>query len=396
MIAWVAVAMAEDAGSVRHHLAQARQFAKNHWYADAALEIEAALALPGGSADFDVNWLGAQVYYELVDIDRALPCAQRAGAYAPTDQAREQADTFHAFLRDTFGWIEIRAPHDGMVSRLQLESTSIVFDADLKRLINKVSLDLREKTSLPARVALPAGTYLVNGAEVVVVAGQTVPLRLEMDQLGARGIAALQVTRFEVSAGMNVMFGERVANLDPGGAMELALTQPVGPVLVGFLGTYDLRTYLAGLNQQTSSPWSFGGGVRVGYELVIGGPLAVRPSVGARVGYVPGIGLACDDVDGSVACVPPDGGEHALELYAVGRSVAPFGELTVEYREAGRTTALGVGVKAVVEQHVGRVASPGEATLYGDPDATLLPYTAEPAAWSATGVRLLANLSLAF
>ena len=53
-------------------------------------------------------------------------------------------------------------------------------------------------------------------------------------------------------------------------------------------------------------------------------------------------------------------------------------------------------MKAVVEEYVGTVASPGDAVLFDAPDATPLAYTATPAAWTATGVRLSATLSFAF
>ena len=57
--------------------------------------------------------------------------------------------------------------------------------------------------------------------------------------------------------------------------------------------------------------------------------------------------------------------------------------------------------KVVAEQHFGTVESPGDAALHDlaalpDGASRTLPYTATTAAWSATGVRLLANLSLAF
>jgi hypothetical protein len=42
------------------------------------------------------------------------------------------------------------------------------------------------------------------------------------------------------------------------------------------------------------------------------------------------------------------------------------------------------------------VASPGEAVLYDAPDGAPLPYDATPATWTATGLRLLANVSFAF
>ncbi|MDP2311869.1 MAG: hypothetical protein Q8P41_03125 [Pseudomonadota bacterium] len=385
-------------GSVRHHVAQARQFVKNKWYDDAALEIAAALAAPGGADSFDAHWLGAQIYYEVVQADRALVLAERAALLAPNAETREQATTFATFLRSTFGYVALTAPQAGMTSRLQLECTSIVFDADLKRLINKLALQLREPTALPRTLALPDGEYLVNGVKVVVRADTTTPLALEMRQLGARGLAALQVTRLEVAAGTSVLFGDDVDNLRTGGAFELALTLPVGPVLLGALGTFDLRSYAAGGNEFVSDPYAWGAGLRVGRELALGGPLALRPSLGVRYGLVPGIGYACDEADGALSCTPLSAaaGPGEVEIYAVGRAITPFAELSLEYREAGRTTALGVGVKAVVEQHVGTVASPGEAVLFETPDGTPLPYVATPASWTATGIRLLANVSFAF
>jgi hypothetical protein len=386
-----------DAAAVRHHVAQARQFVKNHWYADAALEIQAALELPDGRASFDVAWLGAQIYYELVDIDHAQPLATRAAELADTDPARDQATAFATFLHDTFGFVEVRGPYPGLVSRLQIECTSLVFDADLKRLINKVSLAARDRTDLPARLALPAGDYLVNGVAVTVPAGTTTPVLLDLPHLGDRGLAALQVTRLEVSAGTSVLFGDRVDNLRPGGAFELALTQPLGPVLLGVVGTYDLRTYGAGGSRNDLDPHSFGGGLRVGREIVVGGPLGVRPSVGVRYGLVPGIGLGCNADGDTFTCAPLGDTPTEVEIYAVGRAVIPYAELSVEYREAGRTTALGAGVKAAVEQYVGTVASPGDAVLFdASTDADLLPYRATPATWSATGIRLSATLSFAF
>lgn len=400
MAASPAAASPAEGNTVRFHVAQARQFMKNQWVKDAAREIEAALALPDGPGSFDVNWLGAQIYYELVDIDRALPLARRAAALAPGDGARADAENFSTFLRDTFGWVRVSAPHDDLVSRLQIECTSMVLDPDLKRLINKVSLQVRERTVLPTRIALPAGEYLVNGESVTVTPGQTGEVRLGLDQIGSRGLAALQVTRLEISSGLGVLFGDRVANLHPAAVFELSLTQPVGPLLVGVVGDYDLRGYSAGNGRDGENPLAWSAGVRVGHELVLGGPLGLRPSAGLRYGMVPGIGFGCADGgggdSGDIACVPLSDEVAELEIYAVGRAWTPFAELSLEYREAGRTTALGAGVKAVIDHSFGSVASPGEAALFDDSDGATQTFTAEPAVWSATGIRLLANLSIAF
>ncbi len=392
--ALLAPALAQEAPSARHHVAQARQFVKNKWYEDAAAELEKALAAPGGAESFEAHWLGAQVYYELVDVDRAVSLADRAATLAPNADAREQAANYASFLRQTFGAVEIRGPEAGMRSRLQIESASVIFDADLKRLVNKVALRARDGAALPARLSLPAGDYLVNGVPVTVPAGGTGTVKLEMRQLGARGLAALQVTRLEIAAGTSVLFGERVDNLDSGGAFELALTVPAGPVLLGAVGTWDLRSYRAAGSETVTDLSTWSGGVRVGRELALGGPLGVRPSIGVRYGLVPGIALGCQESASQLTCAPDDPAEE-VRIYALGRAVTPFAELSLEYREAGRTTALGVGVKVVAEQHVGTIANPGEAVLHDAPDTTL-PYVAEPATWTATGVRLLANLSLAF
>ena len=393
LVALVCDAQADD-GSVRHHVAQARQFVKNKWYEDAAVEIEAALAAPNGLDSFDAHWLGAQIYYELVDVDRAAALAERAAALAPNADAREQAANYSQFLRENFGVIEVTGPEAGMRSRLQLERSSVVFDADLKRLIAKVSARVHEPTPLPTRIGVPAGDYLLNGVAVTVPAGGTAPVALQMRQLGAQGMAALQRVRLEVGGGVSVLFGERVSNLRPGGAFDLSLTIPVGPLLIGAVGAFDLRSYHAAGAATTLDPRTFAGGVRVGRELALSGPLTLRPSLGVRYGLVPGIGFGCDETDDVLACTPAvDGAE--VEIYALGTAVTPFLELAAEYREAGRTTAVGVGVKIIVEEHVGAVASPGEAALYDNPDATL-PYTATPATWTATGVRLLADLSIAF
>ena len=83
-------------------------------------------------------------------------------------------------------------------------------------------------------------------------------------------------------------------------------------------------------------------GLRVGRELVLGGPLAVRPSLGVRYGTTPGIPLSCTDTaDGAITCSRA-ATDPVYAVYVPGRTVSPFAELVVEFREAGRSTALEV------------------------------------------------------
>lgn len=383
------VRAADDAG---FHLAQARQFAKNKWYADAAEEIEAGLAADGAQ-NFELHWLGAQVYYELGRMDRAAALATRAVDLAPSDAARDQATGLRDFLVTTFGSLTIQAPYPGIRSRLQLEVTSLVLDPELKRLINKTALELREPVDLPVTVWLPEGDYLVNGRTIHVNVGSVSQLSMEMKELGSRGLAALQVSRLEISLGIAVPFGPDVANLRAGGAAELAFTQPLGPILVGVLGAWDARTYAGGREETVFDPLAGDLGLRVGRELVLGGPLAVRPSLGVRYGTTPGIALSCaEDGDGAARCAA-DTEAPTYAVYAPGAAVSPFGELVVEYREAGRSTALGIGVKAAVAQSFGTTPRAGTATL---DDGSTLSYTGDGAPWSATVIRLYTNIDLAF
>lgn len=393
----VAVAHAEDA-SVAYHLEQARQFVKNKWYADAAEEVERGLALPGGDASFDLYWLGTQVYYELNEVERALVLARGAIDLAPNDAARDQAQAWMDFLANTFGHVTIAGPRPNQTSRLQLEATSVFLDPELKRLVNKLALELRESQRLPVEVSLPEGEYLVNGAPLRVTAGEKTRVELGLDQLGARGMAALQVPRLEISVGTQVLIGDRVANLLPGGSVEVAYTQPVGPLLVGALVDWDVRSwnggYDASLAPRVLDPRSGAVGLRVGQEVSVGGPVALRPSIGARYAWVPGIALDCaGDVSG-LSCGSPGKTPPDARVYVVSPAVAPFVELGAEFREAGRTTALGLGVKATVEEIVGLIPDRGEAV---NADGTArVPWTATDVPWLATGIRLHATVDLAF
>lgn len=381
------VQAADDAG---YHLAQAQQFAKNKWFDDAAGEIEAGLAAAGGAQDYALHWLGAQVYYELGRMDRAKELATTAADLAPTDAAREEAATFRDFVATTFGALTIEAPYPGMRSRLQLELTSMVLDPELKRLVNKVALALREPTDLPTTVWVPEGDYLVNGRTIHVNAGAASRVQMDLKELGSRGLSALQVSRLEIALGTAVPFGRDVGNIRPGGAVEVAFTQPLGPILLGALVSWDARTYAGGQGEVVFDPFAFDAGLRLGRELVVGGPLAVRPSLGARYGIVPGIAVDCAEADSGLTC------PSAAPTYATflpGRAISPFAEVAVEYREAGRSTALGIGVKAVVAEAIGSTPSSGELLL---PDGSRLSYTGTSQPWTATVIRLYTNLDLAF
>lgn len=384
-------------GGADQHLAQAELFARRGWYADADQELRSGLILPDGQEHFGLHWLAAQVAWELLDVERAWQMSQRAAELAPDPERQAAASALADSYATTFGYVDIQGPHDDLVSRLQVEPMGPIFDAELKRYVNRLSLSLRERTPLPIRIGLPVGSYRINGAEVTVAAGQHTELPLTMRDLGASGFAALQVTRLEAGLGVSLLTGGRVDNHRPALAGQLSLTQPIGPLLLGLVLGGRLDGYTAARNQVVGTLPTWDIGLRIGREIALVGPLSLRPSLQYRFGFVPGMGLACSPGDTAYVCVAEDE-TAALNLapvavFATSATHRPGVELALDYREAGRTTALGTGVKLILDQAFGQLAAQGEATIDND---QIITWTTDQRSWTATGVQMFGTFSFAF
>jgi hypothetical protein len=404
LMTWLPLAGAADAptpdgtAAVEHHISQAELFLKKNWYADARRELESAIALELGRGSFTAYWLLAQVCYELLDAESAGRYARVAAGLAKDPGQAAAATELSDALDRVFGVLVIDGPYAGMASLLQLERESTLLDPELKKFVDRVALLLRKRNALPVRIALPAGDYLVNGHRATVNAGRDTRLVLPMNALGSRGFAALQVSRLELSTGTGLFLSDRVDNLRPGLDIQLAVTQPIRGWLVGAMVDYSVRSYVVDGIGPRVNPSAFTVGARVGRELMIGGPLAFRPSVGYRFGYVPGIPFDCFEGTGpTYSCADPrETGRKEVDaqVYAVGRAHIPFVELAVDWRRAGRTTAAGLGVKIAIEEALGTVPTPAQATVLSD--GTNIRYETTAPRWSATGFRMLTNFSFAF
>ena len=130
----------------------------------------------------------------------------------------------------------------------------------------------------------------------------------------------------------------------------------------------------------------------MGLEVGRTAPLVLRPSIGYRFGYLPGIALNCV-ADGSDYTCDADGPAE-LMVYGVGRVHSPMFEMSVDYLNRSRTTPVGIGVKAVVEQALGTLPKEAEATF----DEGVVSYTVVQSGrfWTATGFRILLNVSVSF
>jgi hypothetical protein len=395
---WAGAALAESPPTPGHAADQARLFIRKGWHEDAARELEAALATPEGQASFEVHWLLAQVSWELSDIGTAAEHARIAAGLAPGPDEEAACWQLVQDIDATFGSVRVGGPQDGTRSRLQLESTSTQFDPELKRFIAKKTLALTEPVELPVVLWLPGGTYLVNGQEVTVAPGREAALQLPPSALGARGLASLQVLRVEIGGGFGVLLGARVANLRPAVESELTVVQPLGRLLLGATFDKSFRAYEVDGYASARSPLALGGGVLLGTEVLLGGPLAFRPTLGYRYGLLPGLAFDCRESQGGLACAPElPGGDATDRLYATARTHTGTLQLALDWREGGRVNAVGLGVRAALDQVLGRV--PGEDTgarvgSDGEPGAEIAT-TVQDGDFHATGIRILVNLSLA-
>jgi hypothetical protein len=246
---------------------------------------------------------------------------------------------------------------------------------------------------LPIRVPLPAGDYLINGEAAGITAGEEVAITLPLRAMGSRGMAAAQVARIEVAAGVSAPYSRRADNALPSPEVEIGLTEPLGPVTAGLAVGLVAQAYRA----EGAVAHSLGGGsiaARLGREILLQGPVSLRPGVVARAGWLPGVPYRCDASGDAWSCAPAtEAPELSHTLYATARVVGIGGEMLVEYREAGRTTSFGTGVRLGVEELFGTVPSQADAVL---PDGSITAWTATDRTVQVTSVRLLGQVAIVF
>jgi hypothetical protein len=350
MIALVAAAFAADTAD--WHAAQARQFLKKGWTADAEAEVAAGLALDPHHVELDT--MCVDLARAAGDITRAITCAAAGAAATEGDlDARARLSQTETWLRENFGWVEVHGP-DGVVrARLVLEATSMQLDAALQTAAADAAARLRAGTAVPVKVALPIGDYTLLGEPVHVEAAQTRVLTLPAEKFAA---AAGRGRRVDVGAGVLVFSGEDFANQTPGATVELTASFPVGATRLALGAAWDARGYTGESLAPTPAPDTAGGLVRWGAPLEVGGAVFLVPAVAVRVAMLPGLELACADSTTPLACTPGAAGEAALPIYAHGVGVIPEAELGGEYVR-GR---LVVGLRGSVGHVFGLLPDPGQ------------------------------------
>jgi len=388
----LALVLVARGGEYEVHKSQAELYAKRGFYADARSELALAMDTPEGRTDPELAWTAAQVAWELQDVEAAIDMAETTARLASDDDVRESAMAWADNLRETFGFLTIAGPYAGMTTRIQLDPRSTIFDPELKRYINKLGVTLRISTDLPIRIGLPVGDYLINGEAATVAAGEESTVALPLHAMGSRGMAAVQVARMEIAAGVAAPFSDRADNTLPSPEVEIGLSEPLGPLTAGIAVALLAQAY----REEGSVARAMGGSIaaRLGRDLVLHGPVSLRPGVVARAGWMPGIPYLCDGSGEAWACSPAsEAPELSSTVYATARMVGVGGELLFEYREAGRTTSLGTGVRLGVEHAWGTVPSQAEAVLA---DESTIAWTAIDRTVEITAFRMLGQVAIVF
>lgn len=388
--------VAEDA------ISQAKHFVKKGWHSDAVRELETAISDPTGRSSFEVHAMLAKIHYSLGDAQKAQQYALRAIELGTDPAAIQELNRFVKFLKENFGLLHLKPPYPGMQSTLTVESAFPILNPEIAEFYEAIREKWTQKTALPLSIGFPVGTYNINGMTIEVKAGKEASLHMNMDTLGASGLSALQVSRIEFSIGPAMFASKRASNLRPSLDAQFSISQPIGPWIVGAQFDYSFRSFSVEGEGIVADPFAYTAGLRFGREFLIGGPLAFRPSIGYRYGFLPGIPLACESSDpldpfaGPYVCRDPENADGVpdVKIYAIGRTHLPFAELSVDYRHSGRTTAMGLGVKLIVDQATGKIAQTAVATVQASGEE--IEYTTDDNRFSGTSVRMLANFSFAF
>ncbi|MBT3222251.1 MAG: tetratricopeptide repeat protein [Proteobacteria bacterium] len=389
LLAAVGHAQTAEVNDFRSYIDQAKFFIKRKWYDDALKQLEEAVEHEDGRIDPEAWYMLATVRYELCDIEGARTAASRAHSYSRTDEQLQEASGFSSFLETQFGIVSLSHPQESIVTHIDIELESLLFDPGLKEYINRLGAQLhRNPVLLPYTFGLPTGKYKINGVSVDVSPSNALVLE---PKILARGPLGLQLSQIEFSTGISAWFGPAVDNLLPAPNLQLAITQPVGQVKLGLMIDWAPRPFSTRNSGIGFSPttWSFG--LRAGWDIPGTYPLVVRPSLGYRFGQLPGVEIPCAAVDSSYIC--EKNGSADMYVYGVGQTHVILVEVATHYLEL-RMRGVGVGVKAIGEYGFGHLPARAEGHLS---KSSTVEYTVARGSrvFHAFGLRMLFNLSIA-
>lgn len=391
MIPLLIAAAFADEPDFRSYVDQAEFFLRREWYGDAAEQLELAVAHPDGRHDPEAWFLLATTRLRLADVRGAHAAAEQAQTNARTAEQARQADELSTYLSSHFGELLLTGP-EGSARRFDLQLSSMLFDAQAQEIGASVRDQARKRDLLPRRFGLPAGSWTVNGEPVEIVAGQTTTLRAPEGGPSAL-LTAFDSAEIELGIGLAGWLGSDTPRHHPAPSVSAALSWPVGPIEIGFIGDWRPQSWTA-IDQDTRVSFAAGGaGLRLGLALPGLDPWRIRPALTWRAVVVPGIELGCNREGSALSCTRDPVSD--LVLYDTGYGHAPGAELSVARLDRRRRFDIGFGLKGRIERAMGRLPATGQTRALSS--GAVLEYTTDAAAqaWSATGWSVTAAVFVA-
>lgn len=386
MLLLVPCAWAESPDDFRAAIEQARFFVKKGWWVDARAQLERAVASENGRLDPEAWMLLATVAFQLCDVAAARHAADRAHSQSRDLVQAGQAAGLRDWIDQQFGTLTVNAPYDGVVAPLDIVLTSTLFDPELKLYLNRLAARTSSRMALPVTVALPAGSYVVNGVGVEVAAGGSA-------SISPRGRAsALQAVQLEVGFGPTFWLAGDVRGLLPAPTTSLGISLPAGPLQLGLTAAWTPQPFRTATDDVRLSSAGYEIGGRIGRELTRGDPLHVRASLGYAYGVIPGVAVPC--------AAPPEtacgaGVSADLWVHLPARAHQPRAELAVLYLDHGPRASFGGGLVTAFSAAFGTLEADGTAT---GADGSTWAYTLADGDAGFTGwsVRGLATVTVTF
>ena len=158
----------------RSHVDQARFFIKKGWLDDAHHEVMAAASDPNGRLDAEVWFLLTLLNIQRCDIAGARTTLANAQTYAKDQEQTTQILALKQQIHGGYGWLIL--PRGYQKKAVLLDSAGPIFDVATNEYLHRVRGALESLRTLPSPLALPVGSYTINGIPISIIEDETTTL----------------------------------------------------------------------------------------------------------------------------------------------------------------------------------------------------------------------------
>lgn len=337
----------------RSHVDQARFFIKKGWLTDAHMELMSAASDPNGRLDAEVWFLLALLELQRCDMAAARHAASTAQTHAVDEEQLRQIMAVQQEMKTGYGWLTL--PKSYPKRALLLQSNSTIFDTAAKKFFDRVQKRLEDSKPLPKTVALPIGTYTVDGLSITITENNTTAATSQAPKVSpAIDLYAL------TSVGTGLWLSSISNHLGAYGIINGAFGAH-NDLLAGELGLYWSPQAFTQGNGAKRVQWNAFGATIAGGLHASPGKYRIQWMLGARAGPAQPIELFCSTEDRSGNGCTVVEGEDAF-VYPTVFVFTAFTSIRVE-----RTVDTGaLGIAFVPEYGAGQAKNSGTARFLSE------------------------------